>query len=132
MVITTPVSTWVPLLILLSLTSCSGCAIDYFDARNGIEHVWGIGHIAMKVGPPNEGLKAVGRRTDSLGFSMGKGEVGYQLGLGWNSYQQIDVMDQNTQLCLAWPTGSLYNARVGSDAPPNMTECGLAEKEKNP
>jgi hypothetical protein len=110
----------------------SGCAIEYFDARNGIEHVWGIGHVAMKVGLSNEGLKAVGHRTDSLGLSIGKAQEGYHLGLGWSSYQRIDVVDQNTQLCLAWPAGSFYNARVGSEFPPEIPECGREKKEKNP
>src|ERR1700680_3134687 len=85
-------------LILLLCLSSSGCAFEYFDARNGIEHVWGFGHIAMKVGKPNEGLKAVGHRTDSAGLSIGKTQEGYHLGLGWSSYQEIDVVDQNTRL----------------------------------
>ena len=81
------------LLISLLMLGSSGCAIDYFDARNGIEHVWGIGHLAMKVGSPNEGLKAVGQRTDTLGLSIGKAQEGYHLELGWSSYQQIDVVE---------------------------------------
>ncbi len=120
------------LLISLLMLGSSGCAIDYFDARNGIEHVWGIGHLAMKVGSPNEGLKAVGQRTDTLGLSIGKAQEGYHLELGWCSYQQIDVVDQNTQLCVAWPAGSLYSARVGSEFPPDISKCGHEKKEKNP
>ena len=97
-----------------------------------IEHVWGVGHVAMKVGLLNEGLKAVGFRTDSVGLSIGSAQEGYHIELGWSSHQQLDVVDQNTQLCLAWPSGSFYNARVGSEFPPEISECGHEEKEKEP
>lgn len=119
------------ILISLLFASVGGCAIDYYDARHGIEHVWGVGHVAMKVGSSTEGLKAVGSRTDSVGLSIGRAQEGYYLVLGWNSYQQIDVIDENTQLCLAWPAGSFYTVRVGFEFPPDITNCGREKKEKS-
>ena len=43
-----------------------------YDAGNGIEHFWGIGHLAMKVGSSTEALRAAGYRTDSVGLSIGR------------------------------------------------------------
>jgi len=42
-----------------------------YDARNGIEHVWGIGHLAMKVGSSTEALMLVQRATEQI-------ELGFQ------------------------------------------------------
>lgn len=84
----------------------------------------------MKPGVPRQGIKAVGQRIDMAGLSAGNSEGGFQLGLGWSSYQRVDVVDQNTQLCLAWPSGSFYQARVGSEFPPDMKGCG-SEKGEN-
>jgi len=86
--------------------------------------------MAMKVSSSNEALKAVGHDTDTVGLSIGKTQEGFHFALGWNSYQQIDVLDDNTQLCLAWPTGSFYNARIGSQFPPDIRDCVHGEKEK--
>ena len=35
----------------------------------------------------------------------------------WSARQRIEIVDENTALCLAWPRGSSYNARIGSKAP---------------
>jgi len=122
----------VRLMALGLLLNCSACAVDYFDSQTGVEHVWGVGHLAMKIDRPYQGLKATGWRSDSIGLSLGESEPGYHFSLGWNSYQQIDVVDQNTQLCVAWPTATFYNVRVGSEPPSNSSTCGPEEKERNP
>ena len=72
----------------------------YFDAKTGTEHIWGIGHMAMKPSASSEGLKAVGRRTDVVGISIGKLQEDIHLELGWGSRQRIDIVDEGTQLCL--------------------------------
>jgi hypothetical protein len=118
-------------LMLISLTG-SGCALHYFDAETGTEHIWGIGHMAMKPSASREGLKAVGRRTDVVGISIGKLQEDIHLEVGWGSRQRIDIVDEDTQLCLAWPRGSFYNARIGSAFPPKLDECGGDPKEKRP
>jgi len=110
----------------------SGCSVEYFDASNGVEHVWGLGHVAMKIGQPNEGLKAVGYRTDSVGLAVGKAQEGYQLGIGWSSYQRLEVADQDAQMCLAWPAASFYTARVGTKFPPDVGECGEKNEVRKP
>jgi hypothetical protein len=108
----------------------SGCTIHYFDAANGIEHAWGLAHIAMRVEVPTKGLQAVGWRTDTVGLLMGTKQDGLDFAFGLNSYQEIQIAGENTQLCLAWPKGSFYNVRIGDEFPPQMRSCGRDPKEK--
>lgn len=117
------------LFIQLLLTG-SGCALHYFDAESGTEHIWGIGHMAMKPGTSNEGVKAVGRRADTLGVSIGKLQEGAHLAFGWDGQQRVEIFDEDTQLCLAWPRGSFYNVRVGAEFPPRLDTCINTIKEK--
>jgi len=54
-----------------SVTVMQPCAKKLlYDARNGIEHFWGIGHLAMKVGSSTEALMIGQRATEqiALGF----------------------------------------------------------------
>jgi hypothetical protein len=110
-----------------------GCAVHYFDAEHNTEHIWGVGHMAMKVSAPNEGLKAVAIRTDVVGVAVGSLHKDVHFELGWGARQRIEIVDENTALCLAWPKGSFYNARIGSRYPfelehPSDTEA----KEERP
>ncbi len=105
------------LLLVLAFLTGAGCAVHYVDSATGTEHIWGIGHMAMRVSAPNEGVKALGVRTDSLGILIGSADKELQFGAGWNARQRIEIVDENTALCISWPNGSLYNARVGSRFP---------------
>jgi hypothetical protein len=112
------------LLAVVPLVATTGCALHYFDPETGTEHIWGIGHMAMTPGTPSEGVRAIGRRTDTVGFSVGKLQEGVYLELGWGARQRVDIVDANTQLCLAWPRGSFYNVRVGTEFPTGLNDCG--------
>lgn len=120
--------TW--LLLMQIVVSVSGCAIDYFDPKTGVEQIWGIGHMAMKPGSPNEGVRAIGYRTDTIGVSIGKTKEESHFALGWQSYQRLEVVDENTQLCMAGPSGSLYNVRVGASFPPDLRDCEQKAEHK--
>jgi hypothetical protein len=124
---------WLALLVCLGgavlLLTVGGCAIHYFDEATGTEHVWGFGHLAMQPGKPNQGVKAVARRTDIVGLSVGRIQEGVYLELGWGARQRIEILEDNTAVCLAWPQGSFYNARVGSHFPPRLNDCVESAKE---
>lgn len=120
----------VSLALLFIFLVASGCAIHYFDTESGTEHIWGVGHMAMKPSAPTEGLNAVARRTDIVGISIGKLQEGTHLEIGWGRRQRIEIINENTQLCLAWPRGSFYNARIGAAFPPKLDDCGRDTKEK--
>lgn len=53
---------------LLILFILQGCTVYYYDPKTGAEHVWGIGHMAMKATVPQDGHRAVVRRTDVFGL----------------------------------------------------------------
>lgn len=118
------------LLLPTILLTTAGCALHYFDAETGTEHIWGIGHMAMKPGAPSEGLKAVGRRTDVIGVSLGRLQQDVHFEVGWSVRQRMEIVDANTQVCLAWPRGSFYNARIGSAFPTRLDDCGTADRDK--
>lgn len=59
------------LAVLILMPSATGCAVHYYDAKTGTEHIWGFGHMKMRVTPPNEGLQTVVRGTDVIGASIG-------------------------------------------------------------
>lgn len=64
--------------------SLPGCAIHYFDPETGTEHLWGFGHMKVKVTPVNKGLQAVVRGTDVLGISVGSTDRQSYLTAGWH------------------------------------------------
>ena len=102
----------------------SGCAIHYFDEETQTEHVWGIGHVPMSARGPVDDVDAVGRRLDVVGVSLSSVDDSPHLGVGWIAEQRLEIVNKNTQLCLAWPSGAFYAARVGSALPPNFRTCG--------
>ena len=117
-------------LVILLFFGSTGCAIHYFDKETGTEHLWGIGHMAMKPSVQDAKVKAVGLRTDVVGISTGYLQEGIHFELGWGGRQRIEILDDNTQFYLGWPTGrSFYTARVGSSLPPELGECGVQKKE---
>jgi len=118
---------------VVAVFTCGGCAVHYFDADNNTEHIWGMGHMAMKIGAPHEGLKAVACRTDVVGVAVGSLQNDVHLELGWGARQRIEIVDENTALCLAWPRGSFYNARIGSKYPFKLEHPSDSEtKEEKP
>lgn len=110
--------------ILVSLTILQGCAVYYYDPKTGAEHVWGIGHMAMKASHPQEGQQAVVRRTDVLGIAAGFGEEGTYLALGWDGLQRVNILDRNTAIKLEWVNNNFLTMRVGPPSPgiPSTTE----------
>jgi hypothetical protein len=76
---------------LVCLVTSAGCAIHYYDKASGTEHLWGFGHMKMKVIPPNEGVQAVVKGTEMLGFNLATGQEDYHLGLGWDYRRRIEI-----------------------------------------
>jgi hypothetical protein len=102
------------LMVSLSLFAGSGCAIQYFDPATGTEHLWGIGHMRMKVGQANEGVRAVVSGTDTLGIAAGSIASERRITVGWERLSQIQVIGEDTAVTLEWPTSDLFTVRVGS------------------
>jgi len=113
----------------LILCATTGCAIHYYDLTTGTEHIWGIGHMAMKASAPREGLRAVVVGTDVFGLTGGNvGGQGY-LTIGWERRRQIEVLDENTAIRLEWPDGDFFNVRIGSEWPHIADQPNSKEQE---
>lgn len=94
-----------------------GCAIHYFDSETGTEHIWGFGHMQMKVAAPNEGVRAIVRGTETVGVAVGVGEeMGYAL-LGWQQLTNLYIVDTDTAVRLEWPSSDFFEVRVGTEFP---------------
>lgn len=109
----------------------SGCAVQYYDSETGTAHIWGFGHMSMKVSPPNQGLQAVVQGTRVLGLSLGKARDRTYLTIGYDSHQQTDILDRNTSVHLEWPAGDLFRLRAGSSWP-NSDQTRAASVEPLP
>jgi len=107
-----------------------GCALHYYDAKTGTEHLWGFGHMKLKAAPPAEGVRAVVKGTESLGLDIGAGQDDYRIAVGWHSRRQI-VVSSNTTVRLEWPNGDFFNVRVGS-LPPFVTNSIASDSESKP
>ena len=102
---------------LLIAEALNSCAIHHYDQETGVEHLWGIGHMYMRVIPPAEGLQAVVRGVDTVGLAAGTGAGNDYLLAGWQSVQRVDVVNENTSVRLEYPSTSLFSIRVGSSFP---------------
>jgi hypothetical protein len=110
----------------------SGCAVQYYDPETGTTHVWGLGHMSMKISPPNEGVQAVVRATSILGLSLGRttGDRTY-FTLGYDSEQQTDIVAESTAVRLEWPAGDLFNLRAGSQWPTGMVHGSNSHRNQS-
>lgn len=95
----------------------TGCAVHYYDKHTGTEHLWGFGHMKMRVAEPDEGVRAVVKGTSQLGFAVGLGQEDPSLSVGWSNSRRLSVLNENTSVRFEWPTSGFYNVRVGTNAP---------------
>jgi hypothetical protein len=109
---------------VVALMLCAGCAFQYSDSKTGTEHLWGFGHLAMKVSAPNEGKKAIVRGVTLCGVGLGLKDGWPFLTLGWERQQSMDIVDANTSVRLEGPDSDLFKARVGSQLPSGGTRKG--------
>lgn len=113
------------LLLPAALTlSQSGCALRYYDAQSGTEHIWGLAHVKMRVAPaagsPAPSL-ATQSETVGLGLHLGSGaaDTGSGLALGWDRRTRV-VLPEDGAMSLEWTSTQLFDVRVGRlpPAPP--------------
>ena len=117
---------------LLATSFCfQGCAIHHYDARTGTEHVWGFGHMKMKVTAPSEGVQAVVRCNETFGVAGGWVSDHPSILVGWDKQARMDIIDPDTSIRLEWPDGSLFNVRIGTNFPPQFPVSGINQPSSN-
>lgn len=102
---------------VIVLIVTGGCALHYYDEDTGAEHVYGFGHMVMKVSAPKAGHQAVVTGTDLIGLGIGRNADGGYLSLGWDNRRRIEIIDQNTAVDLIWPDADFLNMRIGGHVP---------------
>jgi hypothetical protein len=73
------------------LLATSGCAFHYYNARNGTDHLWGLGQLEMKVTQPNEGVQGVIKGVAAFGLVISVGQDGWRFGLGCDHHCRMVV-----------------------------------------
>jgi hypothetical protein len=119
---------------MIFILVASGCAIHHYDQTTGTEHIWGFGHMKMKIAPPSEGLQAVVRGTDVLGISFGQDDRQTYLTAGWHRTQRLQVVAESTAIRYEWPDSNFSNVRIGSNfpLPDKMLEKAIVTNNLNP
>ena len=109
--------------LILCAVLPTGCAIHYFDAKTGTEHLWGFGHLKMKAVSANEGVCAIVTGTSTVGVALSKHDLRTSFGIGAQTLHQLEVVTEGTGIRLEWPTGDLFDVRVGTELPPEFKKC---------
>jgi hypothetical protein len=99
--------------VIASLFILTGCGIHYYDPETKAEHLFGFGHMVMKV--QDAGAKRVATVTGytDLGFVAGTDETGGRITAGWSSNKNIQILEPDTAIELIWPSNDLLNIRIG-------------------
>jgi hypothetical protein len=113
--------------LCFALVAASGCGLHYYDAKTGTEHLWGFGHLRMRVQPPTNAVQAVVKGYSIVGAKVGGSADDLGLAVGYDSRRFIYVSPSNAAFRLEWPRASFFNVRVGSDPPiPSNAAPGAA------
>ena len=96
----------------------SSCAVYYRDRDSGAEHIWGFGHLSMKVVPPNEGKQALIQRTTLTGLAVGLDNGSFGLSVGWDQREHILIYDANTAISIQRPpSNDSFYFKIGTYPP---------------
>ena len=95
----------------------NGCGVHYYNPRTGVEHLWGFGHLQMRVPPPTNGVAAVIKGYDIVGVKIGGSQEDYGISLGYDRRQLILINPTNAAFSVEWPDASFFNVRLGTNFP---------------
>ena len=108
------------LLAAVSAPFFTGCGFHYFNAKTGVEHVWGFGHLRLRVLPPTNSLQAVIKGCTIVGAKFGGSQDDFGLSLGYDARRMIYISPLDAQFSLEWPRASFFNVRLGTNVPPHF------------
>lgn len=104
----------IPVIAILAFQML-GCAIYYRDTESGAEHIWGVGHLAIKATPPMEGKQAVIRKVTLTGIALGIDEDSFGVSLGWNQRERLVILNENTAFTIQRPpSNDFFDFKIGS------------------
>ncbi|NKB82590.1 MAG: hypothetical protein GKS05_12020 [Nitrospirales bacterium] len=119
----------------------AGCAVYYRDRESGAEHIWGFGHLAMKVTPPLEGKKALIQQMTLTGVAVGTDNGSFGVSVGYDEREHLLIYDANTAIAIRrHPSNDFFYFKIGTDPlthlpdlekPPNLNNSH-SKKESEP
>jgi hypothetical protein len=96
----------------------SGCAVYYRDRDTGAEHIWGFGHLSVKILPPHEGKQALVQRMTLTGLAAGLDNGALGVSAGWDRREHILVYDENSTITIQRPpSNDFFYFKVGTYPP---------------
>jgi hypothetical protein len=101
----------------LLAASLAACAIQYYDAADQTQHIYGIGHIAYRVNKPEGTPEAIIVGTDIFGLGLGTTASTSGLTLGYASERRVEVIKRDASVTLGFPDSNLFDIQVGSEPP---------------
>jgi len=107
-------------IIIMVMVGCfgSGCAVYYRDRESGTEHIWGFGHLAMKVTPPLEGKKALIQKMTLTGVAVGIDNGSMGVSVGYDDREHILIYDENTTITIQRPpSNDFFYFKIGTYPP---------------
>ena len=115
----------------------AGCAVYYRDRDSGAEHIWGFGHLSMKVTPPLEEKQAIIQRTTLTGIAVGLDNGSFGLSVGWDQREHILIYDENTAISIQRHPSNDFNFFKIGTYPPDLeripdTNNADGKKENQP
>ena len=106
----------------------SGCAIYYRDRDTGAEHIWGFGHLSVKVMPPDEEKQALVQRMTLTGVAVGLDNGSLGISAGWDRREHILIYDKNAAITIQrHPSNDFYYFKVGTYPP----DLGVVSSNEN-
>lgn len=93
----------------------AGCAVYYRDRDSGAEHIWGFGHLSMKVIPPVEEKQAIIQRTTLTGVAVGMDNGSLGMSVGFNQREHILIYDENVAITIQRPpSNDFFYFKIGT------------------
>lgn len=93
----------------------SSCAIYYRDRESGAEHIWGFGHLTMKVSAPYEEKQALIQRSSLTGIAAGMDNGALGISVGYDQREHILIYDENTAITIQRPpSNDFFFFKIGS------------------
>jgi hypothetical protein len=88
--------------------------VHYVDPGTGIEHLWGFGHLMVRVTKPSVNTRAILTGSSTIGLAVGSTTAERYLALGVARQERAEVVEADTALCVEWPTFGAVGIRIGS------------------
>ena len=110
----------------------SGCGFHYFDSKNGVDHLWGFGHLRMRTLPPTNGVEAVIKGYTMVGVKVGGSQEDYGVSVGYDDRKMIFLNPTNAAFRIEWPRAGWFNIRIGTNVPFIAEPLAISPDRKTP